>query len=108
MQVIGSSAIRLSWGRSSTASRPPPVTPAASAYGSAYPSTYSAAGAFGGYNPAAGYGAFAAPQQPAAQAGLDPYAAYAYLGQAGVDPALYQVRNVLSRRSSSDPPLITL
>ena len=34
--MIGSSAIRLSWGRSSTASRPPAVNPASSyAYGAA-------------------------------------------------------------------------
>lgn len=88
LQVVGTSAMRLSWGRSSATSRPAiPSSASSYAYSGSYAtplSTYPPAYA------APGYGSLQQSLNPVA----DPYAAYAYAYSqqaAAADPSIYQV-----------------
>lgn len=86
-QVVGSNPIRLSWGRSSAASRPSLPTATASAYPG-----YMQAAAYPGYG--SGYAGSYAGLAGAQSTMADPYSAYAYaLSQQAnsMHPALYQV-----------------
>ena len=98
--MVGSSAIRISWGRSSTASRgPAAIAAAAAALGApAYPypsvGVVPAAPAFGAAYP--GYDAGAYRFAGAAPPAADPYAVY--YAAIATDPAAYQARAPLRAR----------
>lgn len=88
LQIIGTSAIRISWGKNSVSR-----APAGGSY-RGFPPSYGPAGAPGGLHPEAGLPYFRPPPAAAAPA-VDPYAAYAYALQqqnSSASSPLLQVR----------------
>jgi RNA recognition motif-containing protein len=82
-QVLGNSAVRISWGRSSSSKAPPAGGAGGGAAGfGSYNSSFSSAGGFGSFDQA-GYNSYSTTSYPS-----DPYsAAYSTYGQVRVSPA---------------------